>query len=89
MWELAEKFEADYYPTMERLGVDRPKAPTVAIRKNLVHNFKEGGMDLMKESIRRNYRKHLGEISGNREADRFLEGIRELLAEIVLSGVEK
>lgn len=86
-WELAQKFSDHYYPTLKRLGAERDKvAPVPAIMKNMKAVLQEKGLEGLKESVVKNYVKHLGEISGEREGRAFLETVTQLLAELVLTG---
>jgi hypothetical protein len=83
--QLATRFIDHYYPTMLKYDVTRPKRELKVIRNNFLAIIAHDGIEGIKRAIHKNYRKHLGDEVGIREAEAFILSVKDLLAELTLT----
>lgn len=82
---LTSRFVDHYYPTMLKHQVTRPKREMKNLILAMSQVYNNDGVEGLKRAIIKNYKRHLGEEIGEREAQDFILLVKEILAELTLT----
>ena len=82
---LTHKFVGHYYPAMRKYHVDRPNREFKNLLLAISQAYNNGGVEALKKAIIKNYKRHLGEDIGEREAQDFILSVKDLMAELALT----